>query len=124
MCVLPSQSIQGFPWNVVCPCEAAQRFLACLAACSPLACHNLVLLPLQVTDVSAQLSPNSQPEKEGPLHQCLDCDRAFSSAAVLMHHSKEVHGKERIHGCRVCRKAFKRATHLKVHPGDRGQPQS
>lgn len=69
----------------------------------------------QVTDVSAQLSPNSQPEKEGPLHQCLDCDRAFSSAAVLMHHSKEVHGKERIHGCRVCRKAFKRATHLKEH---------
>lgn len=69
----------------------------------------------QVTDVSAQLTPNSQPEKEGPLHQCLDCDRAFSSAAVLMHHSKEVHGKERIHGCRVCRKAFKRATHLKEH---------
>jgi hypothetical protein len=31
-----------------------------------------------------------------------------------MHHSKEVHGKERVHGCRVCRKAFKRATHLKV----------
>uniref|UniRef100_A0A8C5KY94 Zinc finger protein 236 n=1 Tax=Jaculus jaculus TaxID=51337 RepID=A0A8C5KY94_JACJA len=69
----------------------------------------------QVTDVSAQLTPSSQPEKEGPAHQCLDCDRAFSSAAVLMHHSKEVHGKERIHGCRVCRKAFKRATHLKEH---------
>ncbi|KAH0515373.1 hypothetical protein U0070_011140 [Myodes glareolus] len=69
----------------------------------------------QVTDVSAQLTPTSQPEKEGPLHQCLDCERAFSSAAVLMHHSKEVHGKERIHGCRVCRKAFKRATHLKEH---------
>lgn len=69
----------------------------------------------QVTDVPAQLTPHSQPEKEGLSHQCLDCDRAFSSAAVLMHHSKEVHGKERIHGCRVCRKAFKRATHLKEH---------
>jgi uncharacterized Zn-finger protein len=86
----------------------------------------MILLPpdfLQVTDVPAQLTPHSQPEKEGLSHQCLDCDRAFSSAAVLMHHSKEVHGKERIHGCRVCRKAFKRATHLKVHPGDREQPQ-
>uniref|UniRef100_A0A8C6QT85 Zinc finger protein 236 n=1 Tax=Nannospalax galili TaxID=1026970 RepID=A0A8C6QT85_NANGA len=69
----------------------------------------------QVTDVSAQLAPSSQPEKDSPVHQCLDCERAFSSAAVLMHHSKEVHGKERIHGCRVCRKAFKRATHLKEH---------
>lgn len=84
---------------------------------------DLELLTLQVTDVSAQLTPDSQPEKEGPLHQCLDCDRAFSSAAVLMHHSKEVHGKERIHGCRVCRKAFKRATHLKVHRGAVGSPQ-
>uniref|UniRef100_A0A8C0XJF1 C2H2-type domain-containing protein n=1 Tax=Castor canadensis TaxID=51338 RepID=A0A8C0XJF1_CASCN len=69
----------------------------------------------QVTDVSAHLTPSSQPEKESPAHQCLDCDRTFSSAAVLMHHSKEVHGKERVHGCRVCRKAFKRATHLKEH---------
>ncbi|KAM6169122.1 zinc finger protein 236 isoform 1-T1 [Erethizon dorsatum] len=69
----------------------------------------------QVTDVSAQLAPGDQPEKECPAHQCLECDRTFSSAAVLMHHSKEVHGKERIHGCRICRKAFKRATHLKEH---------
>ncbi|XP_069885029.1 zinc finger protein 236 isoform X1 [Dipodomys merriami] len=69
----------------------------------------------QVTDVSTHLAASSQPEKEGPAHQCLDCERSFSSAAVLMHHSKEVHGKERIHGCRICRKAFKRATHLKEH---------
>ncbi|ELV11835.1 Zinc finger protein 236 [Tupaia chinensis] len=68
----------------------------------------------QVADVSASLAPSSQPEKEGRAHQCVECDRAFSSAAVLLHHSKEVHGQERIHGCHVCRKAFKRATHLKA----------
>ncbi|XP_018869786.3 zinc finger protein 236 isoform X1 [Gorilla gorilla gorilla] len=69
----------------------------------------------QVAGVSGNLAPGNQPEKEGRAHQCLECDRAFSSAAVLMHHSKEVHGRERIHGCPVCRKAFKRATHLKEH---------
>lgn len=71
---------------------------------------------MQVTDVSATLAQGSPPEKEGRMRQCLECDRAFSSAAVLLHHSREVHGKERIHGCPVCRKAFKRATHLKVRP--------
>uniref|UniRef100_A0A8D0W230 Zinc finger protein 236 n=1 Tax=Sus scrofa TaxID=9823 RepID=A0A8D0W230_PIG len=68
----------------------------------------------QVTDVSASLAQGGQPEKEGRLHQCLECGRTFASAALLLHHSKEVHGRERIHGCPVCRKAFKRATHLKV----------
>uniref|UniRef100_A0A4X1U291 Zinc finger protein 236 n=1 Tax=Sus scrofa TaxID=9823 RepID=A0A4X1U291_PIG len=67
----------------------------------------------QVTDVSASLAQGGQPEKEGRLHQCLECGRTFASAALLLHHSKEVHGRERIHGCPVCRKAFKRATHLK-----------
>uniref|UniRef100_H0XRU0 Zinc finger protein 236 n=1 Tax=Otolemur garnettii TaxID=30611 RepID=H0XRU0_OTOGA len=69
----------------------------------------------QVTDISGNLAQGGQSEKEGRVHQCLECERAFSSAAVLMHHSKEVHGKERVHGCRVCGKAFKRATHLKEH---------
>ncbi|XP_062057802.1 zinc finger protein 236 isoform X3 [Lepus europaeus] len=69
----------------------------------------------QVTDVSAALAQGPQPEKEGRARQCLECDRAFSSAAVLTHHSREVHGQERVHGCVVCRKAFKRATHLKEH---------
>uniref|UniRef100_I3M8Z1 Zinc finger protein 236 n=1 Tax=Ictidomys tridecemlineatus TaxID=43179 RepID=I3M8Z1_ICTTR len=68
----------------------------------------------QVADVSA-LAPGSQPEKDSLAHQCLECARTFSSAAVLAHHSKEAHGRERIHGCRICRKAFKRATHLKEH---------
>lgn len=67
-----------------------------------------------MTDVSASLAQGGQPEKEGRLHQCLECGRTFASAALLLHHSKEVHGRERIHGCPVCRKAFKRATHLKV----------
>ncbi|XP_058413306.1 zinc finger protein 236 isoform X3 [Diceros bicornis minor] len=69
----------------------------------------------QVTDVSANLAQGGQPAKEGRLHQCLECGRTCASAAMLLHHSKEVHGRERIHVCPVCRKAFKRATHLKEH---------
>ncbi|XP_023376582.1 zinc finger protein 236 [Pteropus vampyrus] len=40
---------------------------------------------------------------------------ASQSSALLLQHSKEAHGRERIHVCPVCRKAFKRATHLKEH---------
>lgn len=72
--------------------------------------------PLQVTDISASLAPGGQPEKEGRLQQCAECGRSFASAALLLQHSKEAHGRERIHVCAVCRKAFKRATHLKVRP--------
>lgn len=70
--------------------------------------------PLQVADVSAGLAQGGQPEKEGRAHPCLECGRSFASAAALLHHSRETHGRERIHVCPVCRKAFKRATHLKV----------
>ncbi|XP_032943674.1 zinc finger protein 236 [Rhinolophus ferrumequinum] len=69
----------------------------------------------QVTDVSASLAQGSQPEKEGRLHQCLECGRTFTSSAMLLQHSKAAHGRERIHVCPACRKAFKRATHLKEH---------
>ncbi|XP_047554226.1 zinc finger protein 236 isoform X5 [Lutra lutra] len=69
----------------------------------------------QVADVSAGLAQGGQPEKEGRAHQCLECGRSFTSAAALLHHSRETHGRERIHVCPVCRKAFKRATHLKEH---------
>uniref|UniRef100_A0A8C0CWT5 C2H2-type domain-containing protein n=1 Tax=Balaenoptera musculus TaxID=9771 RepID=A0A8C0CWT5_BALMU len=69
----------------------------------------------QVTGVSPNLAQGGQPEKEGRLHQCLECGRTFASAALLLHHSKELPGRERIHVCPVCRKAFKRATHLKEH---------
>ncbi|XP_054020017.1 zinc finger protein 236 isoform X3 [Dryobates pubescens] len=69
----------------------------------------------QVTEVSPNVTKSSQAEKEGRVHQCFECSQTFSSATMLMHHSKEVHGKERIHVCHVCNKAFKRATHLKEH---------
>lgn len=78
--------------------------------------------PLQVTDISASLAPGGQPEKEGRLQQCAECGRSFASAALLLQHSKEAHGRERIHVCAVCRKAFKRATHLKVRPRPRPPP--
>ncbi|EFB29387.1 hypothetical protein PANDA_015380, partial [Ailuropoda melanoleuca] len=67
----------------------------------------------QVADVSVE--QGGQPEKEGRAHQCLECGRTCASATMLLQHSKEVHGRERIHVCPVCRKAFKRATHLKEH---------
>ncbi|XP_040519661.1 zinc finger protein 236 isoform X3 [Gallus gallus] len=69
----------------------------------------------QVTEVSPNVTKSNQAEKEGRVHQCFECSQTFSSATMLMHHSKEVHGKERIHVCHVCNKAFKRATHLKEH---------
>uniref|UniRef100_A0A8C6IUT3 Uncharacterized protein n=1 Tax=Melopsittacus undulatus TaxID=13146 RepID=A0A8C6IUT3_MELUD len=69
----------------------------------------------QVTEVSPNVTKSSQTEKEGRVHQCSECSQTFSSATMLMQHSKEVHGKERIHVCHVCNKAFKRATHLKEH---------
>ena len=72
--------------------------------------------PLQVTDVSASLAPGGAPEKEARLHACLECGCSFASAGLLLQHSKAAHGRERIHVCPVCRKAFKRATHLKVQP--------
>uniref|UniRef100_A0A8D0L151 Zinc finger protein 236 n=1 Tax=Sphenodon punctatus TaxID=8508 RepID=A0A8D0L151_SPHPU len=69
----------------------------------------------QVTEVSPSLAKGNQVEKESRMHQCFECSQTFSSATMLMQHSKEVHGKERIHVCHVCNKAFKRATHLKEH---------
>nr|XP_056710929.1 zinc finger protein 236 [Euleptes europaea] len=72
-------------------------------------------LPYQVSEVSPSLHKGIQAEKEPRVHQCFECSQTFSSTAMLMQHSKEVHGKERIHVCHICNKAFKRATHLKEH---------
>lgn len=69
----------------------------------------------QVTDVAANLGPVGSAEKEGRLQPCSECGRSFPSAALLQQHSKEAHGRERIHVCALCHKAFKRATHLKEH---------
>ncbi|KYO35393.1 zinc finger protein 236 isoform B [Alligator mississippiensis] len=69
----------------------------------------------QVTEVSPNLTKGTQAEREGRVHQCFECNQTFPSTTMLMHHSKEVHGKERIHVCHICNKAFKRATHLKEH---------
>lgn len=68
-----------------------------------------------MTDVSSHLGPGPL-EKEGRTHPCPECGRSFSSSALLLHHSKDAHGRERIHVCPSCSKAFKRATHLKVRP--------
>ncbi|KAF4792331.1 hypothetical protein TURU_122448 [Turdus rufiventris] len=67
-----------------------------------------------VTEVSPNVAKSSQAEKETRGHQCFECSQTFYSVTMLTHHCKEVHGKERIHVCQICNKAFKRATHLKI----------
>nr|XP_006001466.1 PREDICTED: zinc finger protein 236 isoform X1 [Latimeria chalumnae] len=75
----------------------------------------------QITEASNNLPKDSvTEEEEQQVLQCFECDRTFSTGAILQHHCKEVHGKEgqgkeRIHVCHICNKAFKRATHLKDH---------
>lgn len=57
-------------------------------------------------------------------NQCFYCNQVCQSANTLRRHCRQAHGKDRCHICRVCGKAFKRATHLKVstvthtHTGD------
>lgn len=49
-------------------------------------------------------------------NQCYYCDQLCENANALRRHCKQAHGKDRCHVCGVCKKAFKRATHLKVRP--------
>ncbi|KAA0703564.1 Zinc finger protein 236 [Triplophysa tibetana] len=48
-------------------------------------------------------------------HQCYYCSETLLTANALRRHCRQVHGKDRCHVCHVCKKAFKRATHLKEH---------
>ncbi|XP_047455577.1 zinc finger protein 236-like isoform X2 [Mugil cephalus] len=48
-------------------------------------------------------------------HQCFYCNEVCQNANALRRHCRQAHGKDRCHVCTLCRKAFKRATHLKEH---------
>lgn len=47
-------------------------------------------------------------------NQCFYCNQVCQNANTLRRHCRQAHGKDRCHVCSLCRKAFKRATHLKV----------
>uniref|UniRef100_A0A3B4G659 Zinc finger protein 236 n=1 Tax=Pundamilia nyererei TaxID=303518 RepID=A0A3B4G659_9CICH len=46
--------------------------------------------------------------------QCFYCNQVCQNANTLRRHCRQAHGKDRCHVCSLCRKAFKRATHLKL----------
>ncbi|KAM4688132.1 zinc finger protein 236 isoform 4-T4 [Discoglossus pictus] len=71
-------------------------------------------LNYQVTD-EANLDKTGEADKDGSILHCFECNHYFGSASILAEHSKETHGKARIHVCHFCNKAFKRSSHLKEH---------
>ncbi|KAF4103587.1 hypothetical protein G5714_016470 [Onychostoma macrolepis] len=83
----------------------------------------LTLADTQILDtvslnLNTQMIDNQAEEKEAETqqkHQCYYCNQVLLTANALRRHCRQAHGKDRCHVCRVCNKAFKRATHLKEH---------
>uniref|UniRef100_A0A672MIL3 C2H2-type domain-containing protein n=1 Tax=Sinocyclocheilus grahami TaxID=75366 RepID=A0A672MIL3_SINGR len=83
----------------------------------------LTLADTQILDtvslnLSTQIIDNQTEVKEAEIqqkHQCYYCSQVLLTANALRRHCRQAHGKDRCHVCRVCNKAFKRATHLKEH---------
>ncbi|XP_067305509.1 zinc finger protein 236-like [Pseudorasbora parva] len=83
----------------------------------------LTLSDTQILDtvslnLNTQMMDQQSEEKEAEpkqKHQCYYCSQMLLTANALRRHCRQEHGKERCHVCRICGKAFKRATHLKEH---------
>ncbi|KAJ8411571.1 hypothetical protein AAFF_G00163790 [Aldrovandia affinis] len=69
----------------------------------------------RIPEVSRSLVKEGPTDSQQGLNQCFYCNQVFLTAVMLRRHCRQTHGKERCHVCRVCNKAFKRATHLKEH---------
>uniref|UniRef100_A0A8C1E1C7 Zinc finger protein 236 n=1 Tax=Cyprinus carpio carpio TaxID=630221 RepID=A0A8C1E1C7_CYPCA len=68
-----------------------------------------------VSDGNLSLVTEHMPSETQQKHQCYYCSQVLLTANALRRHCRQAHGKDRCHVCRVCNKAFKRATHLKEH---------
>ncbi|XP_051573971.1 zinc finger protein 236-like isoform X2 [Myxocyprinus asiaticus] len=83
----------------------------------------LTLTDTQILDtvslsLNTQMVDSQSLEKDSELqqkHECYYCSQTLNTVNALRRHCKQVHGRDRCHVCRVCNKAFKRATHLKEH---------